>query len=289
MGWLFDGLTDWIEELFRGAILSNFESMFDSVNDQISSIAGNVGQTPIGFNPAIFNMIRNLSENIILPIGGMVLTYVLVYELIQMITEKNNLQDFDTFNIYKWIFKTFIAVYIMTNVFNIVMAIFDVAQHVVHASAGLITDNLGLGDPAMMAALEAQLENMGLFRLLGVWVQIQIIAIAMFIISTVIFVIVIGRMMEIYLIISLAPIPFATMANREWSSMGFNYLKGLFAVGFQGFLMMVCVAIYGVLIVTAVTSGDILVAIARILGYMVLLCFMLLKTGGLSKSIFGAH
>ena len=289
MGWLFDGLTDWIREGLIGGIMSIFATIFDDVNARVLDIAGTVGQTPESFNPGIFAMIRGLSETVILPIAGMVLTYVLVYELIQMITEKNNLQDFDTFNIYKWIFKTFIAVYIMTNVFNIVMAIFDVAQHVVNASAGFITGSLNLGDPAMMAALEGQLEALAWYELLAVFLQIMVIRWVMLAVSVVVFVIVVGRMIEIYLTISLAPIPFATMANREWSSMGFNYLKALFAVGFQGFLMMVCVAIYAVLIAGIATAGNINLALITILGYTVLLCFMLLKTGGLSKSIFGAH
>jgi len=193
-------------------------------------------------------MVRNLSETVVLPIAGMILTFVLCYELIQLILEKNNLQDFDTFNIYKWIFKTFVAVYILTNTFNIVMAVFDMAQSVINNAAGLITGSTDLGSPEMMAALEATMTDMGIGELMGVWLQIQLISLGMFIMSIIIFIVVIGRMLEIYLTVSIAPIPLSTMVNREWGGMGNNYLKALLAVAFQGFLIMVCVAIYAVLV-----------------------------------------
>jgi hypothetical protein len=219
----------------------------------------------------------------------MILTFVLCYELIQLIIEKNNLQDFDTFNIFKWIFKTFIAVFILTNTFNIVMAVFDVAQNVINASAGLIVGDTALGGPAMMAALEATMEEMGVGELMGVWLQIQLIGLCMSIMAIVIFIVVVGRMLEIYLTVSIAPIPLATMVNREWSGMGNNYLKSLFAVGFQGFLIMVCVAIYAVLVGAIADAPNIHVAIWTVVGYTALLCFILLKTGGIAKSIFSAH
>jgi hypothetical protein len=288
MSWLFDGITDFFRQLFTDAIMSTFMNIFDSVNNQVSDIANQVGQTPEGWNSGVFVMIRNLSETVVLPIAGMILTFVLCYELIQLIIEKNNLQDFDTFNIYKWIFKTFIAVFILTNTFNIVMGIFGMAQHVVNASAGLITGSTELGSPAMIAALEAQLYDMGLAELMVLWLQLQIIWICFAAMAIVIFVVVWGRMMEIYITISIAPIPLATMVNREWSSMGNNYLKALFAVAFQGFLIMVCVAIYVVLISNIATAPNIHTAIWTVLGYTALMCFMLLKTGGLAKTIFGA-
>jgi hypothetical protein len=288
MSWLFDGITDWIRQFLIDGIMSSFARIFGYVNDQVADIAVQVGQTPEGWNSGVFNMVRNLSETVVLPIAGMILTFVLCYELIQLILEKNNMQDFDTFNIYKWIFKTFIAVYILTNTFNIVMAIFDMAQNVINASAGLIAGSTDLGSPEMMAALEATMEDMGIGELMGVWLQIQLIGFAMFIMSIVIFIVVIGRMLEIYLTVSVAPIPLSTMVNREWSGMGNNYLKALLAVAFQGFLIMVCVAIYAVLVGSISTAANIHVAIWTVVGYTALLCFMLLKTGGLAKSIFSA-
>ena len=286
MSWLFDGITDWIRQFLIDGIMASFARIFGYVNDQVAEIATQVGQTPEGWNSGVFAMVRNLSETVVLPIAGMILTFVLCYELIQLIIEKNNLQDFDTFNIYKWIFKTFIAVFILTNTFNIVMAVFDMAQQVINASAGLITGSTDLGSPEMMAALEATMEDMGIGELMGVWLQIQLIGLAMFIMSIVIFIVVVGRMLEIYLTISVAPIPLSTMVNREWSSVGNNYLKALLAVAFQGFLIMVCVAIYAVLVGSIATAPNIHIAIWTVVGYTALLCFMLLKTGGLAKSIF---
>jgi hypothetical protein len=288
MSWLFDGITEWIRQFLIDGIMARFASIFGYVNDQVADIAVQVGQTPAGWNAGVFAMIQNLSETVVLPIAGMILTFVLCYELIQLIIEKNNLQDFDTFNIFKWIFKTFIAVFILTNTFNIVMAVFDMAQQVINASAGLIAGSTDLGSPEMMAALEATMQDMGIGELMGVWLQIQLIGFAMFIMSIVIFIVVIGRMLEIYLTVSVAPIPMSTMVNREWSSVGNNYLKALLAVAFQGFLIMVCVAIYAVLVGSIADAANIHVAIWTVVGYTTLLCFMLLKTGGLAKTIFNA-
>ena len=215
MDWLFRGITDWMRQFLIDGIMASFERIFDDVNRQVGDIAYQVGQTPESWNSGVFAMIRNLSETVVLPIAGMILTFVLCYELIQLIIEKNNLQDFDTFNIYKWIFKTFIAVYILTNTFNIVMAVFNLAQTVINNSAGLIVGSTELGSPAMMAALEAQMADMGIGELMGVWLQIQLIGICMFIMSIVIFIVVVGRMLEIYLTVSIAPIPLSTMVNRE--------------------------------------------------------------------------
>jgi hypothetical protein len=288
MDWLFDGITEWMTQFLIDGIMASFENIFGYVNDQVADIAVQVGQTPEGWNSGVFSMVRDLSETVVLPIAGMILTFVLSYELIQLIIEKNNLQDFDTFNIYKWIFKTFVAVYILTNTFNIVMAVFDMAQSVINASAGLITGNTDLGGYEMMAALELTLEYMGIGELIGVWLQIQLIGFAMYAMSIIIFIVVVGRMLEIYLTVSVAPIPLSTMVNREWSSIGNNYLKALLAVAFQGFLIMVCVAIYAVLVSNIVNADNIHFAIWTVVAYTTLLCFMLLKSGGLAKTVFSA-
>ncbi len=269
------------------AIVNQYSSIFTSVNEQVSGISAQVGQTPQGWNSSVFNMIQNLSQNIVVPIAGIIVTFVLVYELIQMILEKNNMHEFDTFNLFKWVFKTYVAVYILTNCFTIVMAVFDVAQHVVSGSAGIITGSLDVNPT--LADLQTQLEAMGMWELIGIWLETNIIYLCMWVLSIVIFVIVYGRMIEIYLTVSLAPIPFSTMVNREWGQMGQNYLRSLFALGFQGFLILVCVAIYAVLVQTIPTSGNIHGAIWGAAGYTVLLAFALFKTGSLSKSIFNSH
>ncbi len=284
---LFERITDWIKEGLVEAIVNQYSSIFTSVNDQVSSISTQVGQTPQGWNGGVFNMIQNLSQNIVVPIAGIIVTFVLVYELIQMILEKNNMHEFDTFNLFKWVFKTYVAVYILTNCFTIVMAVFDVAQHVVSGSAGIITGSLDVNPT--LTDLQTQLEAMGMWELIGIWLETNIIYLCMWVLSIVIFVIVYGRMIEIYLTVSLAPIPFSTMVNRELGQMGQNYLRSLFALGFQGFLILVCVAIYAVLVQTIPTSGNIHGAIWGAAGYTVLLTFALFKTGSLSKSIFNTH
>ena len=287
MDWLFGWLTNWIKEGLIDAITGQYTGIFESVNDQVTDVAAQVGQTPQGWNGGVFSMIQTLSENVVLPIAGIILTFVLVYELIQMILGKKHMHDFDTFNIFKWVFKTFVAVYILTNCFTIVMAVFDVAQTVVANSAGIINGNLDVS--ASMTDLQTQLEAMGVWELIGLWLETNIIYLCMWILSVVIFVIVYGRMIEIYLTVSIAPIPFATMANREWGAMGTNYLRSLFALGFQGFLILICVAIYAVLVQSIPSSGSVHGAIWGTAGYTVLLAFALFKTGSLSKSIFNAH
>jgi hypothetical protein len=262
--------------------------MFSEVNHQVQDIATQVGTTPAGWNAGVFDMIRTLSETVILPIAGMVLTFVLCYELIQLIIEKNNLSDFDTFNIFKWIFKTFVAVFILTNTFNIVMGVFDVAQQVINSSAGLITGDLALGNDVMMDAMQVQLEAMEIGELLILFLEVQIVRLGMLIMSIVIMIIVWGRMLEIYLVISIAPIPLSTMVNREWGSLGNNYLKSLFALAFQGFLIMICVAIYAVLVGSITTSDNIHATIWSIAAMTALLSFILLKSGSISKSMFGS-
>jgi len=283
---LWNKITEWIKEALIGGITSNFQGMFDEVNTKVADIATQVGQTPEGWNSGVFSMIKDLSETVIIPIAGIILTFVLCYELIQMIIDRNNMHDFDTFLIYKWIFKTFVAVLVLTHTFDIVMGVFELAQHVVNQSAGLIGDlDVGIA----MDGLQATLEAMELGELLGLYLESLILSLAMNAITIFIFIVIYGRMMEIYLFTALAPIPFSTMVNREWGQMGNNYLKSLFALAFQGFLIMVCVAIYAVLLVSIGNADNVHTAIWTCVGYTVLLCFSLLKTGNLSKSIFGSH
>ena len=288
MGFLTDWLTDWLKELLIEGIMGNLTGLFDTVNSRVGEIAVQVGTTPAAWNAGVFSLIRQLSETVILPIAGLILTFVATYELIQLIIEKNNLHDLDYWIFFKWIFKTACAILILSNTFNIVMAVFDVSQQVIQQSAGLIQGSTAV-TPDVLNDMQTQLEAMELGPLLGIFLQSFFVQFTMTALNIVIFVIVYGRMIEIYLMTSLAPIPFATSANREAGHMGHNYFKSLFAIGFQGMLIMVCMAIYAVLVQSIATDGDMMNAIWTCVGYTVLLCFVLFKTGSLSKSIFGAH
>lgn len=281
-------ITDWLKEVLVSAIMGNLSGLFESVNSQVGEIASDVGMTPANFSPGVFAMIRNVSESVIIPIAGLILTFIACYELIQMIIDHNNLANFETWIFFKWIFKTFVAVMLITNTFNITMAVFDVAQHVVNASGGIISADTAV-DASALEAMEDTLNAMDLGPLLGLFLQTLIVQITMSALSIVIFVIVYGRMVEIYLMTSLAPIPFATFGNREQSQIGQNYLRSLFALGFQGFLIMICVGIYAVLIQSAAFSDDIIASIWGVMGYTVLLCFTLFKTGTLAKGVFNAR
>lgn len=287
---IIDAIQEWFKELLIDGILSNLTGMFDTVNTKVGEIAGEVGMTPSAWNSGIFSIIRNLSETVIVPIAGIILTFVMCYELIQLIIEKNNLHDFDTWIFWKWIFKTFCAVLIVTNTWNIVMGVFDVAQSVVNQSAGVIIADAGIDITGVIGDLETTLASWSIGGLLGLWFQSIVVGLCTHILSICIFLVIYGRMIEIYLVTSIGPIPFATMVNREWGSTGQNYLRSLLALGFQAFLIMICMGIYAVLVQNIAISGDnITGAIWGCMGYTVLLCYTLFKTGSLSKSLFGAH
>ena len=285
---ILEQITDWLKSMIISGIMGNLSGMFDSVNQQVGQIAGDVGTTPANFSPAVFSMIRNISESVILPIAGMVLTFIACYELIQMLIEHNNLANFETWTFFKWVFKIFLAVTLISNTFNITMAVFDAAQQVISRSGGLISGSTSVSD-ATLTAMQATLEGMDLGPLLGLYLQTFVVQVTMLALSAIIFVIVYGRMVEIYLMVSLAPIPFATFGNHEQSHTGQNYLRSLFALGFQGFLIMICVGIYAVLIQNLSFSDNIISSIWGVLGYTVLLAFTLFKTGSLAKSVFAAH
>lgn len=288
MGILTEWITEWLKELLIEGIMGNLSGLFDTVNTRVGEIAVQVGTTPAAWNAGVFSLIRQISETVILPIAGVILTFVATYELIQMLIERNNLHDIDTWLFFKWIFKTAAAILILSNTFNMVNAVFDVSQSIIARSAGIVRGSTDI-TPDMLATLETTLEAMELGPLLGLFVQSMLIGFTMEVMGIIIFVLVYGRMLEIYMLTSLAPIPVATLTNRETGQMGQNYIKSLFAVGFQGLLILLCVGIYGVLVQGIATGGDPIGAIWGCVGYTVLLCFMLFKTGSISKSIFGAH
>lgn len=289
MDLIWDKFTEWLKELLVGGIMDNLTGLFDNVNTRVGEIAGQVGSTPQAWDGGIYNMIRTLSDNVILPIAGVILAFVMTLELIQLITDKNNLHDMDTWMFFKWIFKTACAVLIVTNTWNIVMGVFEMAQSVINSASGVVVGNVSINIAENIADLEARLMEMDVWALLGLWLQSFIVGITMWALTICIFIITYGRMIEIYLVTSIAPIPMATMVNREWGGMGQNYLRSLLALGFQGFLIIVCVAIYAVLVQNMIIDDNISTAIWSCMGYTVLLCFTLFKTGSLAKSIFNSH
>ena len=289
MGGILDKLDEWIRGLLTEGIIGNLSGMFNTVNTKVGEIAGEVGQTPLSWNSSVYSMIRNISETVIVPIAGVILTFVMCYELIQLVTEKNNMHDVDGWMFFKWIFKTFCAVMIVTNTWNIVMGIFDIGQSVVNRSAGVIIGDTALDVNTVIGNIESRLETLGTGELFGLWFQSIFVGLTMNALSICIMLVIYGRMIEVYLTTSVGPIPLATMTNRDWGHTGQNYLKSLFALAFQAFLIMVCVGIYSVLVRNIGTTGDISGAIWACMGYTVLLCFALFKTGSLSKSLFGAH
>ena len=289
MDFLWDAITQWLKEILVSGIMSNLSGMFDGVNEKIGGIAAQVGTTPQAWNASIFHMVQSLSENVVLPVAGVILTFVMTLELVQILVDKNNFHDIETVVFFKWIFKTACAILIVSNTWTIVMGIFDVAQGVVNQASGIIVGDTSIDISSIMPDMEARLQAMELGPLFGLWFQSLFVGITMWALTICIFIITYGRMLEIYLVTSMAPIPMAAMLGREWGGIGQNYLKSLFALGFQAFLIMVCVAIYAVLVQNISVSNDISAAIWTCMGYTVLLCFTLFKTGSLAKSVFSAH
>ncbi len=286
---ILDIITDWIKGILRDCIMGNLDGMFDQINSEVGEVAANVGTTPAAWNAGVFSMIRSLSDNVVVPIAGMIITFVLCYELISMLMEKNNFHDFETYAIYKWILKAFIAVYLVTHTFDITMAIFELAQNVVQQSAGIITGTTSIDFATVIGDVSTQLQAMELGELFGLLVETMLLKITMPILSFCVMIVLVGRMIEIYIYCSIGAIPFATMTNREWGQMGNNYLRGLVALGLQGFFIMICVAIYAVLVGQITRGSNLHLAIWQCAGYTVLLCFSLFKTGAVSRSIFNAH
>lgn len=289
MGSILEKIEQAIKDLLIGWIESNLTNMFIDVNEKVGTIATEVGKTPSTWNSSIYSMIKGLSESVIVPIAGIIITFVLCYELISMITEKNNMHDMDTWMFFKWFFKAAIAIYLVTNTFDIVMAVFDIGQNVVAGAGGYISGSTSINIESTLASMRTSMETMGIGELLGLSIETLLISLCLKIMSILITVILYGRMIEIYCTVSVAPIPIATMSNREWGSIGTNYLKGLFALAFQGFLIMICVGIYAVLINNMIIATSIHSALFSVAAYTVILCFSLFKTGSLAKSIFNAH
>ena len=286
---ILDTIQEWLKSILIECIMGNLSGMFDQINTQVGEVAAEVGKPPAAWNAGVFSMIRNLSDNVVVPVAGLIITFVLTYELITMIIDRNNLHDFDTFTIYKWIFKAFVAVYLVTHTFDITIAIFELGQHIVQQSAGIITGTTSIDFATALGDVQSQLDAMGIGELIGLLVETLLLKITTPILSLCVMLVLVGRMIEIYIYCSVGAIPFATMTNREWGQMGQNYLRGLAALGLQGFFIMICVAIYAVLI-GGITNGDNLhIAIWKCAGYTVLLCFSLFKTGAVSKSILNAH
>ena len=289
MDFIFDAITNWIKDLFIGVIEGNLTNMFTDVNEKVGTIAEQAGQTPQGWSNGVFDMMQSLTETVNLSIAGLVITYVLCFELISMVTEKNNLHDIDTWMFFKYVFKAFVAVLLVSNVFNITMAIFDVGQHLVTQASGVIGSDTAIDIEEALATMMDTLEDMGVAELLLLVVETFLVSLCMKIMSVLITVILYGRMIEIYLTCSLAPIPIATLTNKEAGGMGENYLRGLCALGVQGFLILVCVGIYAVLVNDMVVADNLHTAIFSVAAYTVILCVSLFKTGTLAKSIFNAH
>mgnify|MGYP007007310276 FL=1 len=284
---IFDKIEEFFKELLLGGIQANLESMFLDINDKVGAVATDVGKTPMGWNGDVFAFIKSINDSVIIPIAGLIITAVLCIELINMVMQKNNMHDTDTFEFFKYIIKMWIAVWLVSHAFEFSMAVFDVAQHMVNKAAGVINTSATVSGDQIVAMMDT-LNEKGLGELVMILFETSLIKVAIQVISVVIMLVVYGRMFEIYVYSSVSAIPFATMGNKEWGQIGTNYIKGLFALGLQGLFLMVCLGSYAVLVKT-IKITDIHTSTMTILGYAVLLGLMMLKSGTLAKSVLNAH
>ena len=288
MDYVFQQIEEWLKEMMVPTVMDEISTIFDSINAEVGNVASELGTTPNDFSPNIFSMIKDISDTVIMPVAGIILTFIACYELIQLVISYNNLANFETWFIWKWVFKTAIAVELITHTFDITMAVFDVAQYVIVNAGGVIQGDTSVSADAL-AQMQTTVEAMSIFGIFGLYIQINIVNLLMWILSKLVFVIIYSRMIEIYMYVSLAPIPFATFGNKEQGMIGQNYLRSLFALGFQGFLIMICVGIYAMLVQGLAFSDNIIASIWGIVGYTLLLAFSIFKTGGIARSILQAH
>ena len=195
---IFEAIEEWMRNLLTGMVSSNLTTMYTDVNEKTGQIAAQVGQTPQGWNGNIFSMIQNLSDSVIVPIAGMIITFVLCYELISMLTEKNNMHDIDTWMFFKYFFKMWVAVWIVSHTFTITMAVFDVGQSVVSRAAGVISSDTAINIDTMITTMETAMESMEIGELVILALETMLGSLCMKIISVLITVILYGRMIEIY-------------------------------------------------------------------------------------------
>ncbi|MGR5846593.1 VirB6/TrbL-like conjugal transfer protein, CD1112 family [Streptococcus pneumoniae] len=284
---IFDKIKEFFQKLLLEGIQANLNSMFIDINDQVGSIAKDVGKTPMGWNSDVFSFIKNINDNVIIPIAGLIITSVLCIELINMVMQRNNMHDTDTFEFFKYIIKMWVAVWLASHAFTFSMAVFDVAQHLVNQAAGVINTSATVSSDQIVSMVDG-LKSKELGELVMILLETSLVKVAIQVMSIIIMLVVYGRMFEIYVYCSVSAIPFATMGNKEWGQIGTNYIKGLFAIGLQGLFLMICLGIYSVLVKT-IKITDIHASIFMVLGYAILLGLMMLKSGTLAKSILNAH
>lgn len=284
---IVDKIKEFFSEILIDMIKENLSGMLLDINDKVSTIANEVGKTPSGWNSEVFHLIKSISENVILPIAGLIITAVLCIELIQMVMNKNNMHDTDTFDFFKYMIKMWIAVWLVSHAFDFSMAVFDVAQNLIGKAAGVANASAKVS-PGDIANMVDSLKGESIGKLMTIVLETSIVKMIIQGISILITVILYGRMIEIYIYTSVCAIPFATMGNKEWGSIGTNYIRGLFALGLQGLFLLICVGIYAVLVKT-LNISDIHKSIFELLGYTLILGITMMKSGSIAKSILNAH
>jgi len=284
---LFEKINEFFKDIMIDIIKDNLSAMLVDINDKVSTVAGEVGKTPSSWNSEVFTFIKSINTNVVLPIAAIILTAILCIELIQVVMRKNSMQDTDTFEFFKYIIKMWIAVWLVSHAFDFSMAVFDVAQSMIGKAAGVVGTSANI-TPGNFDAMVDALKTESLGTLIGIALETGLVKFSLTILSILITVILYGRMIEIYIYCSIAAIPFSTMGNKEWGSIGTNYIKSLFALGLQGLFILIFFGIYAVLVKT-VNFTDIHTSILQVLAYGLILGVMMMKSGSIAKAILNSH
>ena len=284
---LFGKINEFFKDIMIDIIKDNLSAMLVDINDKVSTVAGEVGKTPSSWNSEVFTFIKSINTNVVLPIAAIILTAILCIELIQVVMRKNSMHDTDTFEFFKYIIKMWIAVWLVSHAFDFSMAVFDVAQSMIGKAAGVVGTSANI-TPGNFDAMVEALKTKELGTLIGIALETGLVKLSLTILSILITVILYGRMIEIYIYCSVAAIPFSTMGNKEWSNIGTNYIKTLFALGLQGLFILIFFGIYAVLVKT-VNFTDIHTSILQVLAYGLILGVMMMKSGSIAKAILNSH
>jgi len=284
---LFGKIEEFFKDIIIDVIKDNLSAMLIDINEKVGTVAGEVGKTPSSWNSEVFTFIKSINTNVVLPIAAIILTAILCIELIQVVLQKNTMHDTDSFEFFKYIIKMWIAVWLVSHAFKFSMAVFDVAQEMVGKAAGVVGNSANITSGNFDAMVDA-LKTKELGILIGIALETGLVKFSLTALSVLITVILYGRMIEIYIYCSIAAIPFSTMGNKEWGSIGTNYIKSLFALGLQGLFILIFFGIYAVLVKT-VNFTDMHTSILQVLAYGLILGIMMMKSGSIAKAILNSH
>ncbi len=285
------GLDEVIKNFMSGVSSNSLEQILLYVNKIAEEVGAELGKSPESFNAQVFKLLETFSKNVVLPIGILILTIVLVTNLCKSLLDDREMQN--PLKVYFFFIITSVfAVILVTNSFEITNFIINISQTIVDKALTLF-DKEATSITGDITKFEETLKTMEVSQIFGIWLMLILTVIIMWLVRILVQIVILGRFIEIFMRISIAPIPFATFFNRDLSSTGYNFVKSMVAVSLQAILIMVVIAIYrGTLSSIAVDVGSqeiLMLFLIKILGINLTLVFMLFQTKRIADSILSVH